>query len=205
MGTALNVSCILLAGGKSSRMGVDKALLSIESECQGEPITLLEYMQRLISDSGIHDLVVSRSNQLPGPRNARYPWIDDTLPNRGPLSGIRSCLPHCKHARVLVLPVDMPDITVPQLRQLARAPTPGFFLQSALPCILENDATLMKTLSELLDATERGASVRALLHALHGKALATPEETMDLPNLNTPSQWDAFMQRSRGRLPYEST
>ena len=52
------IAGIVLAGGKSSRMGQNKALLSY----RGQP--LIEHMQRLIGQAGLQDVYIS--GDVPG-------------------------------------------------------------------------------------------------------------------------------------------
>ena len=93
MSSATPFSALILAGGKSSRMGRDKALLSINGQ------SLLAHMQQLAIDSGAAEVLVSRNQ--PG-------FINDTEHQAGPLAGILAALAHCTTSQLLVLPVDTP-------------------------------------------------------------------------------------------------
>jgi molybdenum cofactor guanylyltransferase len=55
----LNIAGAILAGGQSSRMGGDKATLSFQGT------TLLKQMESLLQRSGIKDIYISRSNNVP--------------------------------------------------------------------------------------------------------------------------------------------
>ncbi|TRW49624.1 molybdenum cofactor guanylyltransferase [Aliidiomarina halalkaliphila] len=199
MGSDMNLSCVLLAGGKSSRMGVDKALLPLSGAPGEASVTLLDYMLSLIVDSGIRDIVVSRNPKLREPNDgSSYLWVDDQTPNRGPLGGILSCIPHCRHDRILIVPVDMPGLSVSSIQQLINVPDSSYFAQSALPCVLRNSDELITALTELLKSEENKSSIRALLERVEARAIASDTSLGDLSNLNTPMQWEAFASGKKG-------
>ena len=92
------MKAIVLAGGKSSRMGENKALLTFE----GEP--LLARIGNCLEDLG-HEVYIAgeKAEYDVSP----YPQIADIYPNKGPLGGIYSALVHLKED-ILVCPCDMP-------------------------------------------------------------------------------------------------
>jgi len=107
------VSAFVLAGGESSRMGSDKALLVLPT---GE--TLLDRALRLAK-------TVSDTVRLVAP-NARYsgrvgvPVVEDIYPACGPLAGIHAALSASATELNLVLGVDCPLVTPELLRFLVR-------------------------------------------------------------------------------------
>ena len=103
-----NYSMIVLAGGKSSRMGRDKADL-----CLGNK-TFLELQIEKGRRLGIQDIQVSgyRGKRCP------IPVTPDRIPEKGPLGGLESCLRRAKQEKCLVLGVDIPLIPVTELERL---------------------------------------------------------------------------------------
>jgi molybdopterin-guanine dinucleotide biosynthesis protein A len=94
----LDVGGYVLAGGKSSRMGRDKALL----ELRGKPLVqhAVVKLQRMCAD--VH--LLGNRNEL-----AVYgPLVRDVHEGRGPLGGIEAALEHSRHDWNLFMPVDMP-------------------------------------------------------------------------------------------------
>jgi molybdopterin-guanine dinucleotide biosynthesis protein A len=88
----------VLAGGKSSRMGRDKAFM----ELGGKPLIAhaVGKLQRICGD--VHVLGGN-------PDLADYaPVLHDLHPACGPLSGIATALAHSQHDWNLILPVDVP-------------------------------------------------------------------------------------------------
>src|SRR5579863_1133978 len=102
------VSAFILAGGRSSRMGVDKALLSLGEQ------TLLERALQTASHSGADPYIVGS--------RARYgelgPVIEDIYPGCGPLGGIHAALTATVTDLNLILSVDMPLMKAEFLRWL---------------------------------------------------------------------------------------
>jgi molybdopterin-guanine dinucleotide biosynthesis protein A len=97
------VSGIILAGGRSSRMGRDKTLLVVERE------TLIE---RTVNElRGVTDEIIIASNAtakygLPG-----VPEVPDIFPDMGPLGGLYAGLMAAKHDDVFAVAADMPYFT----------------------------------------------------------------------------------------------
>jgi len=94
----LDVGGYVLAGGKSSRMGRDKALLPLA----GKP--LVEHavikLRRLCRSVAI----LSNNEEL-----AQFaPVVNDLHPDCGPMSGIEAALAHSAYEWSMILPVDVP-------------------------------------------------------------------------------------------------
>jgi molybdenum cofactor guanylyltransferase len=94
----LDVGGYVLAGGKSLRMGRDKALL----ELAGRPLAqhAVVKLGRVCAD--VH-LLGNRSELA-----VYAPLVRDLHEGRGPLSGIEAALEHSQHDWNLFMPVDMP-------------------------------------------------------------------------------------------------
>lgn len=108
------VSAFVLAGGQSSRMGQDKALLRLPT---GD--TLLTHALALASSvTAVVTLVA------PAQRYARFtsnvPVLEDVYPERGPLGGIHAALSASGTDLNLILGVDCPRLTPELLRFLVR-------------------------------------------------------------------------------------
>lgn len=169
-------SALILAGGKSSRMGRDKALLSINGQ------SLLAHMQQLAIDSGAAEVLVSRNQ--PG-------FINDTEHQAGPLAGILAALAHCTTSQLLILPVDTPLLSAASLQQLVLEANDdaAYFANSPLPCVLPLSPALSELIRKQLHSGQR--SVQALLTELNATALPAPEA--ELLNTNTPADWQHYL------------
>lgn len=99
----------VLAGGRSSRMGLDKALMPF-----GER-TLLEHALELLRPH-VAELLVIGDPARYGALHDRV--LPDDVPGKGPLGGIATALDHARHGCVLVLGCDMPGVTTALLSAL---------------------------------------------------------------------------------------
>lgn len=106
-------SGIILAGGRSRRMGTDKALLPFPDpyECRSFLEQLIHVLKRCCSEV----IVVARDQE----QASRYAHVGaqtvlDTLPGGGPLVGLASGLQAISTDSALLVAVDMPFVT-PQL------------------------------------------------------------------------------------------
>jgi molybdopterin-guanine dinucleotide biosynthesis protein A len=113
------LSGLILAGGRSSRMGRDKATLTLP-----DGRTLLQRQADILRATGVTNLLVSvrpgSETQLPGATLV----LDGTL-DAGPLAGIAAGLRVAPPGLVLVLAVDMAEMQSAHLRQLVEMATPG--------------------------------------------------------------------------------
>lgn len=93
-----HVQGVILAGGKSSRIGYDKAMLTLDEAC---PIPLLQRVTRC-AESVLGNVAIS-GREVQG-----YKSISDSIRESGPLSGIISALESFPNRAIFVLPCDLP-------------------------------------------------------------------------------------------------
>jgi len=188
---------LLLCGGRSSRLGQDKALLQLKGPLGAE--SLLQRGLRLLREAGCGGVWLS--GDYPG-----FAAIPDEPAwyGRGPLAGIASALQRYPEARWLILPVDMPGMDAPLLRALARHgaahPIGNGVQGSQFPLLLQPGA--LPVLKRLLGSSERrDYSVQALLRQLDLPLLAADQLLPDvapevlqrtLGNTNTPEEWRLY-------------
>lgn len=179
---------VVLAGGLSSRMGKDKALLKLPN---GR--TLLEQakgvLEKFDAPHGIERLSTLVSGNRPG-------GVKDRYPAAGPLGGLQAVVAHLGQWEIhcdalLVVPVDMPLLSPALLQQLCAA---GEAVEQAvcfgdfyLPCWLP----LNSRSRQYLDAAATGnaiASMRALFGCLGCMQLPVPAGDWHL-NVNRPEDF----------------
>ena len=105
-------SGILLAGGKSTRMGEDKAFMIYKNRF------LYEHSLSVLSVFS-EDILISSSN--PRFEKSDYRLIPDETSGLGPLGGIYSCLKKIKYNYAIVLPCDLPLISGAIIEKLITA------------------------------------------------------------------------------------
>jgi molybdopterin-guanine dinucleotide biosynthesis protein A len=110
------LSAAVLAGGKSERMGQDKAFLRLES---GGPMLLEIVLDRLrcVADDV---LIVANDSARHEGFGARV--VPDVIPGFGTLSGIHAALTAAAHEHCLVVACDMPLLNPAVLAYMAAQP-----------------------------------------------------------------------------------
>ena len=105
------MTTIVLAGGKSRRLGRAKALEEISGQ------SLIERVMELVFPLSTEIIVVTaQDNHLP--LNLGAKMVVDVYPNKGPLGGIYSGLKASSSFHSLVIACDMPFLNVALLRYL---------------------------------------------------------------------------------------
>lgn len=106
-----NVTAIVLAGGKSSRMGKNKALMNIGSEM---------IMQKLIYklDHIFSKIIISTNSPDKFSKFNKLVY-QDVYPHLGPISGVHSGLMNSATEKNLILPCDMPVLSNEIIEYLA--------------------------------------------------------------------------------------
>jgi molybdopterin-guanine dinucleotide biosynthesis protein A len=117
----MTTSAILLTGGQSRRMGVDKATVLIA----GQP--LWQRQLQILGELGPQTLRVS-ARTVPFWCPPEIEVMLDRPPSRGPLSGVAEGLRGLRTSHLLVLAVDLPRMTTAHLRKLCRMAQPGLGL-----------------------------------------------------------------------------
>ena len=108
----MTFSAVILAGGKSSRMGRDKARLELGGQ------TLLARQIGLARKTGAVEIFISsRADADYTTFGCRV--LPDKFPNAGPLAGIERALDAAKSPLLLVLAVDLPEMNERFLQRLA--------------------------------------------------------------------------------------
>ena len=187
------IGFLLLSGGKSSRMGMPKALLEIGGR------TLLETVA--LAGNGFEERILSANDPaIPTPKG--YVRCEDVYPGCGPMAGIHAALSMTACDALVVAPCDAPhyckelaqylaDQYEPELDALVllddegRAqPLSGVYSKSCLP-VLEQHLK-----------TDR-LKIMRMLEDMRLKKVTLPEALNDkvFENLNTPEDVAAFSHR----------
>lgn len=180
----------MLAGGQSSRMGQDKALL------QWQDRSLYQHMATIAEQSGAHRIWISRfADNTP----ESHTWLRDIIPGRGPISGIHAAL-HATHAKALIIvPVDMPLLRPGHLAQLGAhfdGSHPVEYNDYSLPLLLPvNKATREAVERAIRSNNRRDYALWRLMEQLGSIRLIQPADHQQaFANTNTPDEWQAACQ-----------
>ena len=194
-------SLLLLAGGKSSRMGRDKAelLLGEKSflECILEKAEMLGIRKKYLSGHGWEGKGVRT--------------VPDRYRERGPLGGMHACFSVMDTPYALVLPVDVPQISISVLQTLLDAH--GRLLNKnhqeyVRPLLLSHGertepligiypAMLGRKIGAIIE--KKPAPVFRLLDETGYDICRVSAREWELGNINTPKDYEMLLeQRKRG-------
>lgn len=170
---------LVLAGGRSSRMGSDKAML-----VKGN-VNLLDNAKLCLSTSLCQQVLISRNTEQ---------GIRDRYLDKGPLAGIEAAIKHVPSgAWLTILPVDMPLVRssdLVQLQKTAQASKNAVYFEShMLPCVVKVTIDLKEFLKDALEGKYKN-SIYAMLKTQNAHTLAQ-DEPLYLTNANTPNDWQA--------------
>lgn len=152
---------VILAGGSSSRMGTDKALVDVA----GRP--MIEWVADALGAVCSNVVVVGRTDQIDGLRS-----LPDTQSQvRGPLAGLATALRLDKP--VLLLGVDQPFARPESLRRLADLDPAAIPIDGArqVTCATYPASWHVEANVEI----DRGGSVQSLLDRLPHRRIEAPE------------------------------
>jgi len=186
-------SLVLLAGGRSRRMGRDKASLDTRSE------TLIQRIINRLSPVVDEIVIAGGSGAL---AQAGVTVVADEYPDAGPLAGMHAGLRHASCSHAWVVACDLPDIE-PALGPLllresggveAVVPRPGGTVQGL--CAIYA-VSLLPLIERFLTSGERRVS--RLIEACRVRyiedsqlRLADPD-LQSFRNLNTPADYEAWL------------
>ncbi|MBI5350708.1 MAG: molybdenum cofactor guanylyltransferase [Chloroflexi bacterium] len=155
------ITIAILSGGKSSRMGTDKALLPIEGK------TMIEHI--IAQVNGIGDEVIVITNTPEQYKFLGLPLFADVLPDKGALGGLYTAIDAASHPYTLILACDMPFVN----RDLLR------YMISLAP---EGDAVIPKIAAP--DGEKKKSGMAEPLRAIYSKACLAPiRKCIDEDNL----------------------
>lgn len=162
------IAGVILAGGRSRRMGENKAHL----EYHGKP--LVEHMTDILDRSGIETIIIS--GDVEG-----YDCVPDDDPFGGPAKAIETVIRNFPdYEGFLFVPVDMPLLEPEMLDILIQQKEGAYFIGSPLP------AFITQSYSEESHET----SVQALLDSYGIYPIDLPEQfSPAMKNANTPEEW----------------
>lgn len=146
------LSAAVLAGGRSTRMGRDKALLPLTA---GGPPMIQVVVEQL---RGVASEVIIVSESRPGYDAFGHRVVPDDYPGTGALGGIATALRHAAHEHCLVVACDMPFLSLPLLERMAGEPRDYDVLVPRLPG----------------QSRQGGGMVYQTLHAIYGRGCLGP-------------------------------
>jgi molybdopterin-guanine dinucleotide biosynthesis protein A len=186
--TLTNQPClgVVLAGGLSTRMGKDKALLTRNN------INMLDYAKQLLINAGTSNIITSGNNHQ----------VADIVDQAGPVGGIYSVIKRYRPHAILIMPVDLPLMTseaLAKLKQIGELNQSACFYEGHnIPLYLPVNAFVEIFLDKTFKngsfkQSGKGPSLGQLLAQVPHKTLKIKNKTL-LFNTNTPQEWQQAEQ-----------
>ena len=185
----MQASGFVLAGGGSTRMGRNKALLPFRG------ITLVEHIARIVREAAGSVTLIGDPVQL---GHLGLPVVPDTLPASGPAGGIYTALTVTSSDWNLITGCDMPALSCGILRGLIRRATVA---SNTIDCLA---AAGPGGEPEPLCAVYHRRCLAAVTRAIGEKRLKMknlltelaveliPVDETAIANVNTPAEWAEF-------------
>lgn len=189
---------IVLAGGQSTRMGVDKALLSFRGK------TFLSLAKQALIDTGCTRVLISGEPRA----NWDCQFIPDILSNLGPVGGMVSCIEILAKERIadtmlVFVAVDTPLLSEQSLTPLLSQPLASYSGQSSMalgthyahhpiPLALRLTSLVSEHAQTIKHQLIAGQSFSIAAFTDHfGLVRLTPDvsQLMQLRNINTLEDW----------------
>lgn len=161
---------VVLAGGQSSRMGQNKALMVYQGE------TWIQRMMNVLAELGTGKQMISGTL-------AGYEGVPDSMPHAGPGKAMIDIIRRFpEYQGYLFLPVDMPYLETSILSHLLSVPSGAYFRSSPLPAYISQRTDIQKIESD---------RVKDILNATGAIPLEMPTgQESKLTNVNTPEAWE---------------
>jgi len=185
-----NATAIILAGGKSSRMGRDKSLLPAAG------VTLIGKIAAQLQDH-FQEIIIGANNK------EKYlflnlPVVPDLEEGKGPLMAIYSTLLRSQHEINFVVACDIPDLNMKYVREMMHQmkdheiviPTGSDGKYEPLFAVYKKSVT--GAVKKLLDAGERKVSL--LFKSADVLYLPLPDEGKWYRNLNTREDYQNYIK-----------
>jgi molybdopterin-guanine dinucleotide biosynthesis protein A len=191
-----SISGVMLAGGKSSRMGQNKALMSLGGR------RLIDRVASVLREVFRELLLVTNSPEVYA--DLSVPMVSDVFPDKGSLGGIYSAIYHASTPYCLIVACDMPFLNAAVMRYLVEH-------------MADYDVVVPEIHGELqpLHAVYSKACLEPIAHCLEANRLKVvgffPEvrvrtvtaselqsldpELLAFQNLNTPEEFQAAARR----------
>lgn len=185
-----SITGIILAGGKSERMGTDKGMLLYK----GKPFIqhVYESLQPIVGDNIV---VVSSNTDYDA---LGYRRIEDLIEDKGPVGGLYTALKQSKTKLNLVLSVDVPLVSTELLQWLVENHHDSYLItqlqsnEKTSPLTAVYDRALRILLGEHLAGNQ--LKLRDVVDEVNHQTLEVPKKwSAQVKNINTESDYKKLL------------
>lgn len=185
------ITAIVLAGGKSERMGTDKGLLVLNGR------TFIKHIcDALKPIVGNTILIISDNKEYDA---LGFTRVEDIISNKGPVGGLYSALNASKTKVNLVLSVDVPMVSSELLAWLLKnhdetdMVTQTIIGDKTSPLIAVYDRSMRTVLGEHMAGKQ--LKLRHVIDDVKHKTIVVPEKwNNQVQNINTPDEYQKLIK-----------
>ncbi|MCR5103640.1 MAG: molybdenum cofactor guanylyltransferase [Eubacterium sp.] len=181
----IKYSAIILAGGRSSRMGQKKASLLYQGK------SFIDIIIEKLKSVDIQEIIISGYEY----KKDQYIYVEDIFKNKGPLAGIHAGLMQSSAQASLVLTEDSPLVPVWFIKQLMEEHSRGSFPAAVTACNGRIQPLLgiyEKNLLPLCEETlqSESSAVKSMLDKTGYNIVEYPGNEIDIRGCNTPKEYE---------------
>lgn len=186
-----NITAIILAGGKSERMGTDKGLLHLN----GKPFIkhICEALEPIVGN----DILIISSNKDYDAFG--YTRVEDIIENKGPVGGLYAALNASKTKVNLVLSVDVPLVSTELLQWLIASHDETFMVTQTTigdktsPLIAIYDRSMRIVFGEHIAGKQ--LKLRTVVNDVKHQTIVVPEKwNNQIQNINTKEEYQNLIK-----------
>jgi len=185
------ITAIILAGGKSQRMGTDKGLLNLNGKTFIKHIC--DALQPII---GSNILIVSGNKDYD---SLGFTRVDDIIDNKGPVGGLYTALSVSKTKINLILSVDVPLVSTELLEWLIKNHDERFMVtqtksgEKSSPLIGIYDRSMRIVFGEHMAGNQ--LKLRQVIDDVKHQTIEIPEKwKYQILNINTPEDYQNLIK-----------
>jgi molybdopterin-guanine dinucleotide biosynthesis protein A len=185
----INITGVILAGGKSSRMGRDKALLNLNGK------SFIQHIGETLKNNFNEVIIIT--DQVEMYRFMCLPIYEDVFKDRGPLGGIHSAFMHSHLDKLFIVSTDLPLINSASIHYLLSRESQGDSIVFSVgdkiqPLFGLYNRTCFPTIENHLERNQ--SSVVNLLKDINAMIIPAPVSSAlnishTLKNINTPEEY----------------
>jgi molybdopterin-guanine dinucleotide biosynthesis protein A len=185
------ITAILLAGGKSQRMGTDKGSLHLNGKTFIKHIC--DALQPIV---GSNILIVSANKEYDV---LGFPRIEDIVENKGPVGGLYTALAASKTKINLILSIDVPMVSTELLQWLLESHNETYMVtqtksgDKTSPLIGVYDRSMRIVFGEHLAGNQ--LKLRQVIEDVKHQTIEVPEKwSNQLQNINTQEEYQNLIK-----------
>ena len=200
----MKIGAVILVGGKSRRMGADKAALTYEGQ---------SFLERITKELGCFDEIVLSVGDNRKYKEFGLPVVKDIYPGCGPLGGLHAALCACKSDALFCIACDMPLFKMSLAEHICSKAEENF--DAIVPVSMDGRihplcAVYKKTAAYVFAKQILSNDYKIIDAYERMKVLYVPLEETDradtyLFNVNTPEEYKALSERTANYSVSKST